>query len=104
MSKKEESFAEVRGGMLGKANVFIVFFLAICVLSTLGIRGVKSFWSAGVLAIAVSFFMFKDKDAFQESVKNGIKNDVFVMTMLAFFFAGILAKMLTADHLVDSLM
>ena len=103
MAKREESFAEVRGGMLGKASVFIVFFLAICVLSLLGIRGAKSFWSAGVLAIAVSFFVFKDKDVFQEAVKNGIKNDVFVMTMLAFFFAGILAKMLTAGHLVDSL-
>lgn len=100
----QSNYIRVRGGLLGRACPLIVFFIAIIALSICGIRGSKCYWSAGVLAVAISFFTFEDKDAFQDAVVEGIKDDVFVLTLMALFFAGILSKILTAGHLVDGMM
>ncbi|WP_281679658.1 Na+/H+ antiporter NhaC family protein [Synergistes jonesii] len=96
--------AEVRCGLLGGAIPLIAFFLAIIVFSIYGIRGTKSYWSAGVVAMIISFFIFKDKDQFQKAVVDGVRDEVFVMSLLALYFAGILSKTLTAGHLVNGLM
>jgi len=104
MKKATENNAQVWCGTFGAASALIVFFLAIVIFSVCGIRGTKSYWSAGVLAMIVSFFMFKDKEEYQNAVVAGIKEDAFIMTTLALMFAGILSKVLTAGHLVDGLM
>lgn len=96
--------AEVYGGLVGAASPLLAFFLAIVMFSVLGIRGTKSYWAAGVAAMMISFFLFKDKDRFQQAVVEGIKDDIFILSMLALYFAGILSKILAAGHLVDGLM
>ncbi len=96
--------AEVRGGILGSACSLVVFFLSIIVFSICGIRGTKSYWSAGFLSMLVTFLVFKDKDRFQEAVVDGIRDRVFVLTLIALYFAGILSKIITAGHLVNGLM
>ena len=96
--------AEVRGGILGSACSLVVFFLSIIVFSICGIRGTKSYWSAGFLSMLATFLVFKDKDRFQEAVVDGIRDRVFVLTLIALYFAGILSKIITAGHLVNGLM
>ncbi len=89
--------------MLGAASPLLIFFLTIVGFSILGIRGTKSYWAAGVVAMTFSFFLFKDKDVFQSAVVAGIKDDIFILSTLALLFAGILSKILAAGHLVDGL-
>lgn len=103
MREKETKTAEVYGGMLGSSISLVMFFLAIVLFSVFGIRGTKSYWAAGFLAVCVTFFFFKDKDVFQEAIISGIQDRVFVLTMIALYFSGILSKILTAGNLVNGL-
>lgn len=95
---------ETYGGLFGAMAPLLSFFLAIIVFSVCGIRGTKSYWSAGITAMVISFFLYKNKDHFQKAVVEGIRDEVFVMSLLALYFAGILSKTLTAGHLVNGLM
>jgi Na+/H+ antiporter len=103
-SSAGEKTAAVRGGFLGEAIGFIVFIAMIIIMSVMGIGGSKGFWAAGVIAVLVSWFTFKDKDVFMEAVKSGMKDNIFVITMIALLFAGVLSREMNVGGLVNGLM
>lgn len=101
---EKSKFAETYGGKFGAALPIITMFLGIIFLSTQGMTGAKNLWTAGFAGIMVGMFVYKDKNRFQEAVFNGLRSKPYIITVCAFYFAGILAQILSAGHLVDGLL
>ena len=102
--KEQSKFAETYGGTIGGVMPLIVMIIGMIVLSVFGMRSTNNFWSAGVLAVIVGFFVYKDKERFQAALLSGIMDNVFAFLVCCLLFAGILAKILTASHLVGAMM
>ena len=101
---ENKKFAETYGGKIGAALPIITMFLGIILLSTQNMTSAKNLWSAGLAGIMVGMFVYKDKNRFQEAVFNGLRSKPYIITVCAFYFAGILAQFLSAGHLVDGLL
>ena len=101
---KATKYSETWFGIAGAAAPAVVFFGTIFIMSVVGIRGAKFYWIAGIFSVFAAFLLYKDKDKFQKAVIEGIKNDIFPIIMLSFFFAGILSKVLLAGNLVNGLL
>jgi len=104
MENSKKTYAETYGNTFVAALPMITLFCGIIILSLCGMRSAKNLWSAGFAAILVGFFAYKDKNRFQEAILNGLRNRVYVILVVAFYFSGILAKVLSSSHLVDSLL
>lgn len=102
--ENQKNFAETYGDKFGAALPIITMFLGIIFLSTQGLTGAKNLWGAGFAGIMVGLFVYKDKERFQEAVFNGLRSKPYIITVCAFYFAGILAQILSAGHLVDGLL
>ena len=94
MSDKKE-YAKTYGGKWGAALPIITMFLGIIFLSVQGMTGAKNLWCAGFAGIMVGLFVYKDKNRFQDAVIDGLRSKPYVITVMAFYFAGILAQILT---------
>lgn len=91
-------------GTLGACLPMITVFAGIVGLLVAGYTSSKCFWAAGVLGLIVAFLLAKDKSKFNDLVVKGVTNQMFAVLLLAFFLAGILAKLLQAGGLVDGLL
>lgn len=104
LETKTPKYSETWFGIAGAALPAVVFFGTILVMSLFEIRGAKFYWIAGIFAIFAAFLLYRDKEAFQKAIIEGIKNDIFPIVMLSFFFAGILSKILLTGNLVSGLL
>lgn len=101
---EHSKFAKTYGGLFGGMLPLLVMIITMVVLASLGLRSTKNFWFAGFLAVLVGFFVYKDKKRFQEALIDGFRDRIFAFITLCLLFAGIMAKILTASHLVNGLL
>ena len=92
------------GGIIGGMLPLIVMILAMILLAVNGMRSTKNFWSAGFLAVIVGFFVYKDKEQFQEALITGIRDKILGIMILIFLLAGVLSKILSASHVVQGML
>ncbi|MCB7320203.1 Na+/H+ antiporter NhaC family protein [Lacrimispora sp. 210928-DFI.3.58] len=104
MSNEKKSFAETYGGMFGAMLPLIAMIGGMLVMVAMGMRSTKNFWGAGYLAVIAGFLVYKDKKAFQNAMIAGIRDNIFAFMIACFLLAGVMSKILTASHLVDSLL
>ena len=104
MSKEKKQFAETYGGMFGAMLPLIAMIGGMLVMVAMGMRSTKNFWGAGYLAVIAGFLVYKDKKEFQRAMINGIRDNIFAFMIACFLLAGVMSKILTASHLVDSLL
>jgi Na+/H+ antiporter NhaC len=102
--KEQKKYAETYGGLFGGVLPLIVMIVAMIVLAAFGMRSTKNFWSAGFLAVIVGFLVYKDKERFQAALIAGVRDQIFAFMLSCFLFAGLMAKILTASHLVSGLL
>jgi Na+/H+ antiporter NhaC len=100
----QRRFAETYGGMFGAVMPLIAMIAGMVTLSMSGLRSTPNFWSAGVLAVFVGFIIYKDKKRFEDALISGVTNRIFGFLVACLLFAGILAKILSASHLVPAMM
>lgn len=102
--KKEQGFAETYGGIFGACLPLIAMLGSILVMSLLGMRSTKNFWSAGYIAVVVGFLVYKDKKRFQAAIIEGATDRTFGFMLCCFLFAGVMSKILASSHLVSALL
>mgnify|MGYP001546890531 CR=1 FL=1 len=91
-------------GVFGSSLPLLTMIGGMIILVAVGQGGTKGFWVAGYATLVVSFLIFRDKDVFQKALIEGIRDNVFAYMIACFLLAGVLAKILTFSHLVDSLL
>mgnify|MGYP003604352434 CR=1 FL=1 len=101
---EQTKYAKTYGGIWGGMLPLVAMIIAMVVLSLMGLRSTKNFWSAGYLAVLIGFLVYKDKGRFQAALISGIRDKIFAFLMACLLFAGVMAKILSASHLVSSLL
>lgn len=103
-TREQSVYAKTYGGVFGGMMPVLAMIIGIIILSALGLRSTVNLWSAGYLAVIAGFFVYKDKSRFQSALLGGIKDHVFAFIIACLLFTGVLSKILTAAHLVDSML
>ncbi len=101
-TKKE--YAKTYGGFIGALMPLIVMIGSMVIMVAFGMRSTKNFWASGYFAIMAGFLVYKDKKQFQKALINGVRDNIFAFMIACFLLAGVMSKILTASHLVDSLL
>ncbi len=104
MEQKEKKVSETYLGSFGAFLPLIVMIGTMVTLVAFGMRSTKNFWSAGFLSVIAGFLVYKNKKDFQTALVGGIRDNVFAFIVACLLLAGVLAKILTASHLIDALM
>ncbi len=99
-----EKKMEFHLGMIGACLPIITIFVGIMGVVIAGYTSSKNFWFAGFMAVIVAFLVAKNKRDFNDIVIKGLTNNVFIVLLIAFFFAGILAKLLDVGGLVQGIL
>lgn len=102
--REEKKYAQVYGGPFMAAIPLIMMFVGIIIIVLTGFRSTKSYWAAGFFSVLIGFFIYKDKNEFQEAILAGIGNKIYLIIVIAFYFAGVLGKIITKGGLVQGLL
>lgn len=103
-SKQGKKFAEVHGGPFMAAIPLLMMFVGIITIVLTGYRSTKCYWAAGFFSLIIGFFLYKDKEEYQEALLAGTGNKIYLIIVIAFYFAGVLGKIITAGGLVNGLL
>ena len=101
---KSDNILKMYGGIWGGFVPVIVLIIFLFALSIGGRAGVKSFWTAGWIAILIGIFFAKNKSDYCRTLMKGLgdKNGIVIVT--AWLFAGVFGKLMVAGGLVDGLL
>ncbi len=102
--QEDKTFAQTYGGLFGGVLPLVVMVAVMLILAAFGLRSTKNFWTAGYAAVMTGFLVYKDKQRFQTALIEGIRDRIFAFMLACFLLAGIMAKILSASHLVSSLL
>lgn len=98
-----EKKLEFRGGMIGLFIPFIVLAGGIMWLALSGKALPMAFWTPALAALLVALLMAKDPTACAEAIIKGMASEMVAIMLMAWFLAGIIAKLLQAGGLVQGL-
>lgn len=94
---------EFYGGMAGLLISFCVLFAGIITLAMMGKALPMAFWVPALGAMLLAILLAKDKRACAESMVHGMSSEMVAIMIMAWFLAGIVAKLMTAAGLVEGL-
>lgn len=106
MSNKQEMKTEkleFYGGVPVLLVPFGVMFTGILWLGITGAALPEAFWPMVILAILVGLFLAKNKAVYIDALIHGIASRMLAIMLLAWFLAGIMARLLQDTGLVDGL-
>ena len=104
IKETKPKYAETYGGTFGAVLPMLVMVATIAVLFITGLKSTQTFWVAGFFGVSVGMFVFKDKERFQTTVFEGLKNESFVVMTGILLFSGVIGNVLSACHIVDALL
>lgn len=95
---------EFRGGVFAAAIPLIFFIVWAIVLSVLGLVTEEALVLGMVIGVAIGLFFCKSKwSDYAQSLFSGMAQPIGVIAVIAWFWAGMFAKLLSAGGLVDGL-
>ena len=99
-----ENELKMWGGIWGGLVPLIILITVLFAFSIGGKGGVKTFWTAGWLALLLGIFFARNKSAYCGSIMRGLgdKNGIVIVT--AWLFAGVFGKLMVAGGLVNGLL
>ena len=92
-----------RGGWLGAILPFIVFLAGVAWLGLSGAPDERGFWPFLIAGLACGLLLSRDRTAYAEAVLAGMSRPIVLLMVMAWLLAGVLASLLSASGLVDSL-
>ena len=101
--QKRQEYAAIYGNAFVGILPLLVMFVGIFLCALTKNRSPICYWSAGVCAILLGFFLFKDKKEFSNTVIESIGNRVLCTILFALYFSGIMAKILSDGGLATGL-
>lgn len=103
MEKNEQKYAAIYGSKAVGALPLLIMFIGIFLCALTKNRSPICYWSAGVCAVLVGFFLYKDKKEFSDVLIDSLGNKVLCTMFFAFFFSGIMSKILSDGGLASGL-
>lgn len=102
--EKETTAAKVEfyGGSFGPW-IPVIFMLAGMIVNTIISPGLATLPMVAFFALALGFFLAKNKKAYGAVTLKGLQNSMFGTIAMAFIFAGILAQLLRQSGLIEAL-
>lgn len=98
-----EEKAKFYGGAAGPWIPAAVMILGMIVSTALGGGGVGRLTMVSFFALAVGFFLSKDKKRFGKLTLNGLLNPMLGTILMAYIMAGVLAQLMRQSGLIDAL-
>ena len=98
-----DNYAEIYGNKVVGALPLFIMLAGILICAFTGNRSPICYWSAGFVALAAGFLIYKDKNVFSEAVINAMGDKVLCTVIFAWLFSGIMAKILAAGELASGL-
>jgi Na+/H+ antiporter NhaC len=90
-------------GTLGALVPFLVFLAGVAWLGLSGAPDERGFWPVLLAAIAVGLALARDRTAYAEAVVGGMAQPIVLLMVMAWLLAGVLAALLSASGLVQSM-
>lgn len=91
------------GGTAGALTPIVVFLVGVAWLGLSGAPDERGFWPILLAAIAVGLAAARDRRAYSEAVLAGMSQRLVALMIMAWILAGVLAALLNAAGLVESL-
>lgn len=91
------------GGIMGALLPFIVFVTGVIIVALSGAPDEKGFWPILILALALGLFLSKDKNAFSETVIEGMSQKIVMIMITAWLLASIIGVLMTVTGFVEAL-
>lgn len=92
------------GGLVGATAPFVTMIAMLVLLTITHHSGLKSFWTAGVAALCVTFLLSKDKKRMSDVTIQSLTDPMFATTTIIFILAGVLSYMLRDSGLINGLL
>jgi Na+/H+ antiporter NhaC len=103
MESKEKKRLEFRFGMVTLLIPFLIMFGGIILLALSGKAFPMAFWLPTLLALFAALLLAKKPTQCAEVMIRGMANEMVAIMLMAWFIAGIIAQLLKASGLIDSL-
>jgi Na+/H+ antiporter NhaC len=91
------------GGIMGALFPFIVFVTGVIIVALSGAPDEKGFWPILILSLALGLFLSKDKNAFSETVIEGMSQKIVMIMITAWLLASIIGVLMTVTGFVEAL-
>ena len=92
-----------RLGATGAVLPFVVFLAGVAWLGLAGAPDERGFWPVLLAALACGLALARDRSAYAETVIAGMGRPIVALMIMAWLLAGVLASLLSASGLVESL-
>jgi Na+/H+ antiporter NhaC len=92
-----------RGGSLGALAPFALFLAGVAWLALSGAPDERGFWPVLLAALGLGLLLARDPGAYAEAALAGMSRPLVTVMIVAWLLAGVLASVLAAGGLVDSL-
>ena len=106
LEKQDESSSKpisFYGGIMGALFPFIVFVTGVIIVALSGAPDEKGFWPILILSLALGLFLSKDKNAFSETVIEGMSQKIVMIMITAWLLASIIGVLMTVTGFVEAL-
>ena len=94
---------EFYGGAFGAILPFLVFVAGVISIALSGAPDEKGFWPVLILALGLGLLLAKDKNAFSQSVIDGMSQQIVMIMITAWMLASIIGVLMTITGFVEAL-
>lgn len=91
------------GGPASAAAPLVLFLAGVAWLALAGAPSERGFWPLLLAALALGLVLARDRHAYSEAVLAGMSRPIVMLMVMAWLLAGVLATLLRASGLVESL-
>lgn len=91
------------GGVPSLLVPFLIMIVGIIILGIMGLAIPEAFWPMALAGVFVGLVLSKNKKDYVDALVEGISSSMLAIMMLAWFLAGILAKLLNETGVIEGL-
>jgi Na+/H+ antiporter NhaC len=103
MNESNELRVEYYGGLLGTLLPPLIFISGVITLSLMGAPDERGFWPILILGLCVGLLLAKNKDAFCQSVLDGMSQPVVMIMIMAWMLASTIGVLMGLTGFVEAL-
>jgi len=91
------------GGVLGAIFPFMIFIAGVVAIALSGAPDERGFWPVLILAIAAGLLLAKDRDAYSQTIIDGMSQRIVMIMIIAWILASIIGVLMTITGFVEAL-